>query len=247
MTAELHPDAINAILNGDHGAPFDVLGPHTADDHNVVIRVLRPTAKQIDVIDEPTGTSTAMTRLRDEGFFEATISSQLPDLRYHYEARTHDNRQETFADAYAFPSLLSDFDLYIFGEGSDLNSYDKLGAHLCEIDGVKGVSFAVWAPNAYKVSVIGTFNDWDKRVHPMRLNGSSGVWDLFIPEATEGDLYRYEIRSRIAAFPAEKVDPYGFKFERRPNKSCFLSDLDGYIWQDTKWIFQQAPFKPLTR
>lgn len=245
MTVEIHPGAIDSLISGDHGAPFDLLGPHALEKGQVSIRAFRPSAQSLVVVDEQTGERYPMTRLRDEGFFEVTIPAG--ELRYHYEAVTHDGREETFADPYAYPPLLTDYDLYLFREGRYLYSYEKLGAHPREVEGVKGINFAVWAPNAYKVSVIGAFNQWDKRAHPMRFHEGAGVWELFIPEAKEGDSYRYEIRSRFNGFRAEKSDPYGFFSERRPANASVIADIEGYEWDDDEWMGERALGSPLDK
>ncbi|MBZ0296185.1 MAG: 1,4-alpha-glucan branching protein GlgB, partial [Anaerolineae bacterium] len=244
MTFNLHPDAINTLIHGHHGAPFDVLGPHPAGDGKVSVRAFRPTAKDLSVVVEGTGKRHPMTRLRDEGFFEVTIPGELP-LRYHFEGTTHDGQRENVADPYAFAPLLTDYDLHLFGEGRLLYSYEKLGAHLREISGVKGVHFAVWAPNAFRVSVMGNFNRWDARIHPMRKHESAGVWELFIPGLEAGEVYRYDLRSRFANYHAEKADPYGFFSELRPNNASVVADLT-YTWGDTAWMETRAHKQPLT-
>ncbi len=131
---------------------------------------------------------------------------------------------------------LTEYDLYLFNEGSNFRAYEKLGSHVIELDGVRGVHFAVWAPNAESVSVIGSFNDWDPSVHPMSPNGSSGVWSIFVPEAKEGDLYKYHIKSRIEGMVRIKSDPYGFFFELRPKTATVVYDINRYAWNDREWM-----------
>lgn len=245
MTVEIHPDAINALVYGDHGAPFELLGPHPAEDSTVSIRAFRPTAQTLEVVLSDSGKRIAMNRLRDEGFFEATVAGAWPGLKYHYEAVTHEGQQQTFADPYAFGPLLTEFDLYLMGEGRYFYSYEKLGAHLREADGVQGVNFAVWAPNAYRVSIIGDFNGWDSRVHPMEQNGISGVWELFIPGLGVGETYKYDIRSQFMGYRAEKADPYGFHAEQRPRTASIVADIDTYSWQDDAWITARSEKNPL--
>ena len=139
-------------------------------------------------------------------------------------------------DPYAFPPLLSDYDLHLLGEGTHYLNYEKLGAHVREIDGVKGVHFAVWAPNAQRVSVVGEFNAWDGRVHPMRSRGSSGIWEIFLPGLAEGALYKFEILSRIGGHLGLKSDPYGFAAEVRPNSASVVCNIDSYEWNDSAWL-----------
>ena len=242
----IHPDAIQSLVNGDHGTPFDLLGPHATDDGQTSIRAMRPSAKALTVVNEKTKKRATMTRLHEAGFFEATVSGDWS--RYHFEAETYDGETVTFGDAYAyFPLTLTETDLYLHGEGRYLNSYEKLGAHLTEINGVAGVSFAVWAPNAYKVSVVGPFNNWDARVHPMYLHGLSGVWELFVPGLEEGAHYKFEIRSREGGYQAEKGDPYAFWWELRPRTASIVADLDRYEWGDADWLDARAQRDPLTQ
>ncbi len=224
----LHTDAVNALVYGDHGAPFDILGPHPQDDKRTIIRALNLAAKNLAVIDKATGTSHDMTRLHQQGLFEA----EVPFTDYQLAA----DDGLPYDDPYAFKPILTDYDRYLLGEGRHLESYDRLGAHMRKIDGVTGVHFAVWAPNAQKVSVIGDFNQWDTRSHPMRLHEGIGIWELFIPGLDYGTIYKYEIRSRFNMFRAEKTDPYGFQFEVRPKTASIVADIDSYQWHDNAWM-----------
>jgi 1,4-alpha-glucan branching enzyme len=133
-------------------------------------------------------------------------------------------------------TILTDFDLHLFAEGSHLKQYEKLGAHVVEVDGVQGVHFAVWAPNAKRVSVIGDFNNWDAKIHPMHNLSSSGIWGLFIPEIGGGQTYKYEVRSLFAKHVAQKSDPFGFYFEVRPKSASIVYDIRGYDWNDSSWM-----------
>ncbi len=246
MSDFIHPDAVQAVIQGDHGDPFSILGAHAVGDNAVSIRAMRPTARQLFVVLD--GAKHEMTRLRDEGFFALTL--ERFQGRYAFEAQTFDdeanNRVENFYDPYAFPPLLSDYDLHLLSEGTHLASYEKMGAHPTEIDGIPGVNFAVWAPNAFRVSVVGTFNRWDERVHPMRRHIANGIWELFIPEAKPGDIYRYDIRSQFNGYKAAKSDPYGFFSEVRPQNASVVVDLGGYAWGDEAWLTQRANQDPLS-
>jgi len=142
---------------------------------------------------------------------------------------------KTIEDPYAFPSLLSEFDLYLIGEGTHYRIYDKLGAHLRTIDGVSGVNFGVWAPNAATVSVVGDFNGWDERPHQMRKHYANGVWELFIPRVGEGELYKYRIKTNNGR-TLEKADPYACAAEVPPRTASIVADLDGHQWGDDDWI-----------
>ncbi|MGC2063271.1 MAG: 1,4-alpha-glucan branching protein GlgB [Thermodesulfovibrionales bacterium] len=132
--------------------------------------------------------------------------------------------------------ILTDYDIHLLGEGSHHMSYDKLGAHVMEVDGVRGVHFAVWAPNAKTVSVVGDFNQWDNRRHTMHLIGSSGIWEVFIPGLDEGEIYKFDITSRYRRHHAVKADPYGFYFEHRPKSASIVHDINKYRWRDSGWI-----------
>lgn len=136
--------------------------------------------------------------------------------------------------------VLTDFDLHLIGEGSHYKKYEKLGAHVVEINGIKGVHFAVWAPNAERVSVIGDFNNWDGRRHPMQVLGSSGVWEIFIPGLDEGELYKFEIKSKFHNYIAVKVDPYAFYFELRPKSASIVYNINKYQWNDSTWMEMRA-------
>ena len=231
MLPNVHPDALNALVYADHGAPFEILGPHPVDDKRLSIRALRPDAATLTVITA--AGRFPMTKIREEGLFEATLDGG-PGLKYQLEAGFADGHTYTFHDPYAFGPTLTDFDRYLFGEGRLLYSYTMLGAHPTEIDGVKGVRFAVWAPNAKRVSVVGNFNHWDARFHPMRNN--SGVWDLFIPGLAVGEIYKYDIFSHHNGYRGQKIDPYGFQFEVRPNTAAIVADISGYHWGDSAWM-----------
>lgn len=241
---DLHPDAINTLVSGDHGAPFDILGPHLCADGSISICAFRPGTRSLDVVNGQTGARLTMSRIRDEGLFEATVPGDW--ATYHYIASTYDGSQETFHDPYNYEPMLSDYDLYLLSEGRHLDSYEKLGAHLREVDGIKGVNFSVWAPNAYKVSVIGDFNRWDVRIHPMRTHSSNGIWELFIPGIGEGEKYKFEIRSYFNNYRTEKTDPYGFYAEMRPHTASIVVDIDNYTWEDDEWMQRQKTHNPLT-
>ena len=135
--------------------------------------------------------------------------------------------------------ILSDFDLYLIGEGTHYKSYEKLGAHIRKIKGKSGVHFAVWAPNAETVSVIGDFNKWNKKRHPMRLSGNSGIWELFIPGIGEGEIYKFWVKSKFNNYAEEKADPYGFYFEVRPKSASIVADINKHKWTDNAWMTQR--------
>jgi 1,4-alpha-glucan branching enzyme len=243
--------AIDAVIIGRNSDPFAVLGPHaveTAAGRRWVIRSFHPGA--ISAAIHFTGAqaqsqpTVEATKLRPEGFFEAALPEYQKDrpsaasyrLEYKFAAGA---KYETY-DTYAFPFLLSEFDLYLMGEGRHYDTYNKLGAHLHTVEGVKGANFAVWAPSAQRVSLVGDFNHWDGRIHPMRARGSSGVWELFVPELAEGAIYKYEIIGPNGNMIPLKADPYAFRAELRPATGSIVTNLDIYKWNDSAWTTQRA-------
>jgi 1,4-alpha-glucan branching enzyme len=244
MTFTPPQDALNALAYNDHGAPFEVLGCHVHDE-KIVVRAIRPSAKSLAVVLKGVKKHIEMTRIHEHGIFEAVIDKPEGDIAYHYQATTHEGKVETFNDPYIFPPLLGEVDLYLHAQGQHREIYDKLGAHLRQINGVKGVNFAVWAPNARVVSVIGSFNQWDARVHPMRRHGDSGIWELFIPNISEGEIYKYALKSHFRMYKAEKTDPYGRFAELRPNTGSVVVDIDTYTWGDDAWMQARESYDPL--
>lgn len=186
-----------------------------------------------------------MRRIHEAGLYEV----RLPNQPSYYRLRVVDrwNRVSERYDPYAFPPLLSDFDLHLFAEGRLYRAYEWLGAHVRTVNGVTGTHFAVWAPNALRVSVVGDFNGWDGRCHPMRNRGATGLWELFIPELPEGALYKYEIRPREAPIPFLKADPYAFAAEVRPKTASIVWTLSSYHWQDQAWMEARACRDPLAQ
>jgi len=242
----LQSDAISALSHGHHGAPFDVLGPHQ-DGDTVIIRAFRPAAKTLDVVvtrgkDE---TSHTMERLSDQGLFEVAVPGKADEITYHFQASLFNGNSETSEDVYRFSPMISDYDMYLHSEGRFLGVYQKLGAHLRDVDGVTGVNFAVWAPNALRVSVIGPFNRWDERQNPMRRHGDSGIWEIFIPGIGPGEEYKYHVKSTQMGYEGEKADPYALAAELRPNTASVVADLSTYTWNDDEWMQARAESDPL--
>lgn len=232
---------IELILRAEHSDPFHVLGMHRVDCEGrgcVAVRAFLPEAVQASVVCQVSGRVWPMVRLHPEGFFEAVI----PDDPFPYLLRLTDEsgRTDDIYDPYSFPPLLSEFDLHLIGEGTHYHIYEKLGAHPAEVNGVAGVHFAVWAPTARRVSVVGDFNRWDGRRHPLRVRGSSGVWELFIPRLGEGERYKFEIRSHVSPTPFLKSDPYGFFHERPPATASIVFRPSRQGWTDDEWIARRA-------
>ncbi|MGO8788766.1 MAG: 1,4-alpha-glucan branching protein GlgB [Terriglobia bacterium] len=249
MTAELKllaattapVDEITQILRAEHGDPFHILGMHLVEVQGktaVAIRAFLPRAHQAWVVRGPgEGGVVPLQRIHAEGFFEAVFPGE--QAVFPYRLRAEYAGLHEFEDPYRFPPVLSDFDLYLLAEGTHHKTYEKLGAHVMEIAGVSGVAFAVWAPNAQRVSVVGNFNQWDGRQHPLRVRGSTGVWEIFIPGLREGDLYKFEIKGRYKNYLGLKSDPYGFYSELRPKTASIVYNLDRYDWNDRMWMAER--------
>jgi 1,4-alpha-glucan branching enzyme len=238
------PEQIELIVNAAHWDPFEVLGPHPMDhDGGLAVRAFLPYARDVEVVPLADGDQRFhMRRIHPAGFFEARIPDRRASLRYRLLITDGGGQVREVFDPYSFPPLLSDFDLHLIAEGTHYKKYEKLGAHVREVAGVHGVHFAVWAPNAQRVSVVGDFNGWDGRCHPMGVRGSSGVWELFIPELQRGERYKFEVKSRFGDYLAVKADPYGFYFELRPKTAAIVFDIDSYEWHDDAWMQARPQF-----
>jgi len=239
--------AIDALVIGRNADPFALLGPHpveTPSGNRWVLRTFHPGAVSASIRFADAQTAMAANKLRPEGFFEATLPETQQDrpapASYRIQYRFASGAAYEPYDTYAFPFVLSEFDLYLMGEGRHYDTYDKLGAHIVTLAGVAGVNFAVWAPSAQRVSVAGDFNHWDGRMHPMRARGSSGVWELFVPELGEGAIYKYEIIGPDGNMVPLKADPYAFRAEVRPQTGSIVADLNAYKWQDAQWMTQRS-------
>ena len=235
--------AVDAIVIGRHSDPFSILGPHqveTQTGKRWAIRVFHPGIASVSIRFIDSGAIVDAIKLRPDGFFEATlpVTQQEAPTPTNYRIVYRTASGDTFEryDTYAFPFLLSEFDLYLMGEGRHYDTYDKLGAHVVELARVRGVNFAVWAPSARRVSVVGDFNQWDGRINPMRARGSSGVWEIFLPELPEGAIYKYEIIGPNGNMLPLKADPYAFQAEVRPATGSIVANLDKYKWNDSDWM-----------
>jgi 1,4-alpha-glucan branching enzyme len=223
---------LQKIVEARHHDPFNILGRFVSGDQ-ATVRVHIPGAEEVSLAEG----NLKLERVPDTDIFEwRGPAKQVPE-RYRLIWRDKSHHEHISHDPYCFPPQLSDFDLHLFSEGKHWQSYGFLGAHLHEADGVGGVLFAVWAPSAERVSVVGDFNNWDGRRHPMRVRGN-GVWELFIPEIGAGSFYKFEIRAKNTSIFL-KSDPYGRQFEPRPKTSSIVMGKPAYPWRDSDWLEQR--------
>src|SRR5438093_369709 len=228
-------DEVNRFVRGLHSDPFSVLGPHKVGD-DVEIRVFRPDACAVDIVlDREPDTPVTAERIDEEGFFCATAFGAARNVPYHIRITKLDGSQELIRDSYQYGPIMGDVDLHLFAEGQHWKIYEKFGAHLRAIGDATGVYFAVWAPNAQRVSVVGDFNDWDGRVNPMRKLIGSGVWELFLPGIKQGAHYKFEIRTQTGALLL-KSDPFAFFNQHGKSTASLVYDLERYTWNDGAWM-----------
>ena len=227
------------IVNGEHSDPHTVLGMHEMEEDGrkaVVVRAFLPDAAGITVIDYAYYRKKyPMERLHADGFFEVTIADREEWFRYQLEYTDADGNTWRSYDPYSFSPTLSEFDRHLFGAGTHYEIYEKMGGRLMTHEGARGAAFSVWAPNAKAVSVIGDFNNWDARRSPMRRLGESGIWELFLPAAAEGDKYKFHV-TQCDGRVVDKTDPYGVYAEVRPNNASVLYPLKRFIWMDRRWM-----------
>ncbi len=227
------------IVNGEHSDPHTVLGMHEMEEDGrkaVVVRAFLPDAAGITVIDYANKRKKyPMERLHADGFFEVTIADREEWFRYQLEYTDADGNTWRSYDPYSFSPTLSEFDRHLFGAGTHYEIYEKMGGRLMTHEGARGAAFSVWAPNAKAISVIGDFNNWDARRSPMRRLGESGIWELFLPAAAEGDKYKFHV-TQCDGRVVDKTDPYGVYAEVRPNNASVLYPLKRYKWKDRRWM-----------
>lgn len=230
-------EEIQAISNGSHGDLFSVLGLHAIKvekKEKLIVRVFRPDAKSVRIIPEK-GKAVQLQKANEAGLFEHVFGRRKNRFAYKVEVTPHEGDVYTVDDPYRFGPLLSDYDLQLWGEGNHHFAYEMMGAHLKTVDGVEGTHFVVCAPSASRVSVIGSFNNWDGRIHGMRKYPDQGIWETFIPHVTQGDLYKFEIKAHPDQAPMKKADPYGRLSEVRPGTASKVW-TDGYSWKDAEWV-----------
>ena len=226
-------EMLKELEEGILNAPQDLLGCHIFKEEDVqIFTAYRPCAKRMWVLDSKGETAYEMEPMGPEGFFGYVIEKKSERLKkYRFRVEYGPDDVIEIDDPYAFPGMFGELDRYLFSEGNHYKIYEKLGAHPMKRDGVEGVQFAVWAPHACSVSVIGEFNMWDARLHKMIMRGSSGIFELFVPGAWEGAAYKYEITAK-SGDKLYKTDPYGNYAELRPGNASRITSLDGYKWQD---------------
>jgi 1,4-alpha-glucan branching enzyme len=232
-------DALASLAGGRPCDPFALLGPHReADGRGTVIRAFHPAARQVELRLPATGELRAMVRGAHAGLFEAFVApdaagGSAPDYRLRFTFTG--GHVAEIDDPYRYGRVLTDFDLHLFGEGTHQRIFEKLGAHRITLGLATGIHFAVWAPNADRVSVIGDFNGWDGRVHAMRQLLPSGVWEIFMPDLPDGEKYKFEIRTRTGAL-LRKSDPFGVAFEVPPDTASVVRGTSRYEWGDEAWM-----------
>ena len=224
--------AIAALVGGSHRDPFALLGPQVDENGASVVRAFYPAAERVEIRLVESGALAPMTKRDPAGLYEGRVDGR-PDYRLRITFR--DGHVSEIDDPYRYGRVLTDFDLHLLGEGTHHRMFDKLGSHCISFGGTRGVHFAVWAPNAERVSVVGDFNGWDGRVTPMRLLVPGGIWEIFVPDLREGEKYKYEVRARGGAI-LEKTDPFGLAFEVPPQSAAIVRDISRYQWGDREWI-----------
>ncbi len=245
---------LEAFRKAQMNTPHGTLGMHPAKVNGkpgLVVRAFVSDAKSCEVVDVDNESLARfpMERLSEDGFFEGFVEGRDEVFKYRLRVETSDLEIRQFYDPYSFLPTIGESDLYLFNEGNEHRIFEKLGSRPRVVDGVPGVSFAVWAPNASRVSVVGSFNNWDGRYHPMRILGSSGVWELFIPGLRAGEMYKYELVGKGGGLFL-KTDPYGSYFEAPPNNATIVYDHSKYEWGDKEWLSEryskQALDKPMS-
>ncbi len=226
------------LLHGDNKNPHNLLGIHLikgTERNGVIIRVYIPDSPAVFVINEKSGTRLQMNKSEHDGFYELLFDNTEDFFTYKLEIQTNSGHCYEVYDPYSFLPTVSEYDTYLFNQGNHHKAYEFLGAHQRTINGISGVSFSVWAPSAKRVSVVGSFNQWDGRRHTMRLLGSSGVWEIFVPGITNGDIYKYEIKTPSNELYL-KADPYAFYAEKPPLTASIVYDHTDYQWADSSWL-----------
>ncbi len=258
MQTQVSLSCIGRLIDGTHENPSSVLGPHRVDylgQPATAVRSYLPDAQAAWLIDG--ATRRPMRKLHPAGFFEAICSTEVDatrtgaedacksnEPRYRIQISNSSGDMIEMKDPYAAPSILSDFDRYLIGEGRHHQLYERLGAQLRKVDSEQGVNFAVWAPNARSVQVVGDFNGWDGRKHVAWVHPSLGIWELFVPGAKVGDKYKYRIHMQNGEW-IDKTDPLGFAAELPPLTASIVSDIQSFHWSDSEWVERRRNSDPM--
>jgi 1,4-alpha-glucan branching enzyme len=238
-TTDLASETVQRLFSGRLHDPFALLGRHPLRDGRVVVRIFRPACAAV-WLPEAGPAGMALERLGATDLFEWVGAAEALPPRYRVRFRTDAGIEYEQVDPYCFGTVLDEAELAAFNRGEHHHAHWVLGSHLIDVDGVHGVRFAVWAPEAERVSVVGTFNDWDGRRNPMRVRGSTGVWELFVPGLAAGDLYKYELRNRWDDRLLLKSDPYARLAENRPSTASEVASPSTFAWTDEAWLGQRA-------
>src|ERR1039458_285447 len=244
MTAAANRE-LDALVRREHANPHSVLGAHPADG-GVIVRVLRPAAAGVEVIPDQ-GARVALTQIHAGGIFEGLLEGAELPLHYRLKVDYGSGARFEIEDPYAFGPTLGDPGLPLIGEGRHEEIYERLGAHVLEHQGARGTAFAVWAPAARAVSIVGDFNSWDGRLNAMRTLGSGGIWELFLPGVEAGACYKYEILTADGQLSL-KADPYALETERPP-KTASVVFAPKHVWSraDAEWLTSRREQLPLRR
>ncbi len=231
-------EEVNRISRNLHHDPFTILGPHQTQVEGESIWVIRawlPDAQSVFVRDPQSRVEYPMQSVHDRHFFEVFLPDWTSLRSYQLHVVAENGHERYVHDPYFFLPQMGEMDLYLFGMGDHHKIYEKMGAHPVTVDGIDGVYFAVWAPNARNVSIVGNFNQWHGGKHQMRVLGSSGIWELFIPDIGAGEVYKYEIKDQNGNIYL-KADPYGFQHEIRPKTASVVADINHFEWHDQEWL-----------
>src|ERR1700682_1528368 len=230
---------VEAIVAGRHGDPFAFLGTHKRSA-GLYVRAFLPDAEEMAVVDAASGEVAAPgERLHPAGLFVASLPEHKTPFRYRLRGLRGGHWHE-FDDLYRPPPVLGELDVHLLVEGNHLASHQKLGAHPIVHDGVEGIAFAVWAPNARRVSVVGDFNAWDGRRMPMRKRHAGGFWEIFVPGLRPGHLYKYELLGAHGELLPLKADPHAERAERPPGTASVVAGPSRHVWQDGGWMSERA-------
>ena len=229
-------DRLEALELGRESDPFAVLGPHALGS-GTIVRAFLPRAHAVEVTGADGATIARADRVRDAGVFEALVVA-MP-ARYRLRVQDDDGVR-VIDDPYRFGPILGDVDAWLFAQGGHRELYRVLGAHVDTVDGVDGTRFAVWAPNASRVSVVGDWNAWDGRVHPMRLRRECGVWEIFLPGVGAGARYKYELLGPHGELLPLRADPFAFQSEKRPANASIVAAPPAHRWSDDGWLAARA-------